>query len=303
MKSFGFLLLLALVTLSCQPSPEEKLARKWTFSLTESALGSVALSGRDPGVRYGDTPPDAHYDYFFRFYPDHTYTGGSNSSPFQHGSWTLRGDTLTVQPRRGGKTLRLTLVELTGEKIALRFSDAKNGAGTLQQRPNSPPLLLVGAADAYDFSEETDYYGLRLNAWRLRATHAESEHELRERLLNHLDYLIAYLGVTLDRVGGEVDLSSVNSPITLAANGIGLKFFENTPDWANTFFDAEEARIAHRMLDEAINGYNRTFRGQRAGVGQRINGEYRAPIDRGLAFYKAYLEGLRKTLDRSAPMT
>lgn len=302
MNAFGKFLFLALLASACRPSTEEKLARKWTFSLTESALGSIALPGRDPGVRYGDTSPDAYYDYFFRFYPNQTYTGGSNSSPFQYGTWSLRGDTLTVQPQRGGKALRLTVVELTNKKIALRFGHAKNGPGTLPQRPDTPPLLLVGAADAYDFSGENDYYSLRLNAWRLQATRPESEHELRERLVNHLDYLIAYLGVTLDREGGEVDLSSVNSPVTFAVNGIGLKFLKDSPYWTATFFDYAQARLAHRTLNRAIDGYNRTFRRERPALERRINGEYRDQLDRGLAFYKAYLEGLRAVLAASAPV-
>lgn len=300
---FKTLLVFAGFLLFTACSTEPTLTKKWTI---DGVQVSTLLHDYDESFN-ALRESAARFDFFFRFYPDGSFTAGSNRSSLLTGTWTLADQNLTLHMEPSGKNMRFRVREMTENQLTLSLYTVSRRPPN--DRPSTMPrvvpqsVLLSGMADNYDFSEESDYYSLRLNTWRVKATGRESEEQLRGRLVNHLDYLIAYLGVTIDREGGEVDLSELNSPITMASNGIGLKFFDDSNVWSTCFFDHRDARQAHRMLVRAVRQYDPAFRANRATLEHELKGEYSSDIDRGLAFFKAYLEGLRERISRSAVTT
>ncbi len=301
MKPNFILLFSALLLTACATEPI--LTKKWTI---DGVKVSTLLQEYDESFN-ALRESAVKFDFFFRFYPDGSFTAGSNRSPLLTGTWALTGHDLMLDLAPSGKTMRFKVRELSKTQLTLQMHTASRrlpdaGSSTM---PRVVPqnVLLSGAADNYDFSEKTDYYSLRLNAWRLKATQRESEAQLRERLVNHLDYLIAYLGVTIDREGGEVDLSELASPITMARNGIGLKFFDDSEVWAASFFDQRDAQLAHGMLARAIRRYDPAFQAERPVLERELKGEHSDEVNRGLAFFKAYLERLRERIGKSGVTT
>lgn len=289
------LLFIALLLTAC--STEPPLTKKWTI---DGVKVSTLLQEYDESFN-ALRESAVKFDFFFRFYPDGSFTAGSNRSPLLTGTWARDAQTLRLDIAPSGKTMRFKVQELSKNQLTLQLRTASRrlpNDGSAMPRLVPQNVLLSGAADNYNFSEETDYYSLRLNAWRLKATQRESEAQLRERLLNHLDYLIAYLGVTIDREGGEVDLSELASPITMARNGIGLKYFDDSEVWAAPFFDQRDAQRAYGMLARAIRRYNPTFQAERPVLERELKGEHSDEVNRGLAFFKAYLERLRERIGR-----
>jgi|GEM_PF-4321094 len=297
---YPFALLFSVLLSAC--STEPTLTKKWTI---DGVKVSTLLQEYDESFN-ALRESAVKFDFFFRFYPDGSFTAGSNRSALLTGSWALTNQDLTLDIAPFGKTMRFKVQELSKTQLTLQLHTASRRVpndGSRMPRLVPQNVLLSGAADNYDFSEKSDYYSLRLNAWRVKATQRESEAQLRERLLNHLDYLIAYLGVTIDREGGEVDLSELASPITMARNGIGLKFFDDSEVWAASFFDQRDAKLAHGMLARAIRRYYPAFQAERPALERELKGEHSNEVNRGLAFFKAYLERLRERISRSGVTT
>lgn len=290
--------LLVVLLASCT---EHKLTRKWTMTgTTETSLIFSLLKALKDTSMPDPNSVVASYDYFYRFYPDHTFTTGSKTD-FVHGTWELDGKNLTLKMENGKRTLTYQLEELSSEKIVLKLTDEKLGSNLSKLMADMmnvklSDVRLTGEADTYDYSEDDDIYGLALNVWRIKPTRRQSEAQLKERLRNHLDYVLAWLTVAIEREAGEMDLSNLTSPIMLSVSGVGLKFFDDSPEFNATFFDETDARTAHDLMTRAVETGAQRFQTRNKSVREELKEEYEDETNRGLAYFRAYLEEVKAAL-------
>lgn len=288
--------LLALLLFSC--SEERRLTRKWTLdgSSTTEGLSDLleAMQGREA---YASML--SHYDFFLRFYPDHTYTMGSKTH-FMHGTWAVEERALTLNPESAADTqnrpVHFLVAALSADEVVLVLNSAKSAQPGEVVAPEAPAVVFKGTADPYDFSEHDDFYSLPLNQWRIKPTRRQTEAELKTRLLNHLDYLTAWLTVAIEREGGEMDLSNLNSPILFSVSGVGLRYFDDHADFNATFFDETNARTAHDLLRRAIETGAQQFQKRKKAVKQQAQEDYDDETARGLAYFRAYVEEVKGAL-------
>lgn len=279
-------------------SDEHKLTRKWTIDGSSVADRLAELLEAMQGKEL-QASMMSHYDFFYRFYPDHTYTMGSKTH-FMHGTWLLEDRDLTLIPDGNTDTrnrpVRFTLTELTDEVIALRLSFAKSELPSAALAPGVREVVFKGTADRYDFSEKDDFYSLRLNQWRLQPTRRETEAQLKARLLNHLDYLTAWLTVAIEREGGDMDLSNLNSPVVFSVSGVGLRYFDDHADFNAAFFDETDAHTAHDLLARAVETGAQRFQKRKKDVKRQAQADYDDETARGLAYFRAYVEEVKEGL-------
>lgn len=287
---------LACLLFSC--SDERRLTRKWTLdgSSTTEGLADLleAMQGREV---YASML--SHYDFFLRFYPDHTYTMGSKTH-FMHGTWAVEERALTLNPESNTDTenrpVHFRVAALTADEVVLVLNSANAAPPGEVVAPDAPAVVFKGKGDSYDFSENDDFYSLPLNQWRLKPTRRQTEAELKTRLLNHLDYLTAWLTVAIEREAGEMDLSNLNSPIVFSVSGVGLRYFDDHADFNATFFDETDAHTAHDLLARAVETGAQRFQLRKKQVKQQARTDYDDETARGLAYFRAYVEEVKGAL-------
>ena len=172
---------------------------------------------------------------FINLERDGSYT--SDLGSFDYGTWVMRDDTLfltntdhviTSHPVKhlGAKELQL----ITGKDITANF--------------DAQPFLPKGAVNPYSLSN---------NRWRIRASHKESEEEIRNRLINHCQFWSAYFTWAHENQFDVVDVRSTPTLIKIYGNGFSLKPFEDLPlAWRSYFFDAEDCKVANNLMSEAF---------------------------------------------------
>jgi hypothetical protein len=93
----------------------------------------------------------------------------------------------------------------------------------------------------------------RYNQWREKPASKESAEDLRRRLANHLDFLIAYLGFAVDHDMPRLSFDAIPSPFRFLGNGVVLEAWDDIPaDWQRGFFDEDDARKAYTLLRSAF---------------------------------------------------
>lgn len=167
-----------------------------------------------------------------------TYT--SDLGHYDHGSWTTEADALVLTNSKG-KTIRLPIEKHS--KHELRLFANENRVVSFDKYP-------AASGDINPFSQAN-------NQWRIRATHAESDAELRARLHNHCRYWETYFAWALEEEVDGIDVRSTPTPIKIYGNGFGLKKYDELPTaWRQYFYDTADCRKADQMLKDVFRKRN-----------------------------------------------
>lgn len=135
-----------------------------------------------------------------------------------------------------------------------------NGTGEILHRITIPDLS--GTFDYYFYCNVRKYsfrhdtfnpYSLPNNQWRLPAEHSENDSLLVKRMVNHIDFWIAYLNMADKLELKSFNYSNVNTCFKFSPYGIIMENFKN---WESTFqtlfYTKKEAERAYKLTSEAI---------------------------------------------------
>lgn len=171
---------------------------------------------------------------FLNLKRDGTYT--SDFGSFEYGHWTKQDDELLLTDT-GNKTTRLHVNTLTAKE--------------LQLVTNKGMVINFEGQRLKASRKQDDPFSLENNRWRIKAIHKESEAEIRNRLINHCQFWVAYFNWANESQQETVDVRSTPTPIKIYGNGFSLKPFSDLPyEWRSYFFDNEDCKIANNLMYE-----------------------------------------------------
>lgn len=107
-----------------------------------------------------------------------------------------------------------------------------------------------GVLNTIQYKDEENPYSKENNAWALKPDKKENAVEIRQRVLNYVNYLRLVLN---DPYNNSDYLSLIDNPIRIANNGLSLKWIDEVDDWYKmTYYDQADFRIGYTMLSGAF---------------------------------------------------
>jgi len=207
--------------LSCNPT---STARLWFYT---HSLGNI------------DHNSTLNPTSFLNLQKDGLYT--KDFGTFEYGRWIKKNDQLWLTDSKN--TTSIMQIKYASAKD-LQLITGKNIIACFEAQPS--------------FSESNvDPFTLDNNKWRVRATHKESEQEIKERLRNHCKFWEAYFKWAMENEIEYVDVRSTPTPIKIYGNGFTLKDFAELPEaWRSYFYDIEDCKVANNLLYEIFQFKN-----------------------------------------------
>jgi len=137
-------------------------------------------------------------------------------------------------------------------KKVVALSHKKDTVSTSLDSIMSCKFFLVKSTDRYS-SLDKDPYSIINNQWRVKPTQPENDVQLKQRTLNHLQFLQLIFEDALDKNKEQVTYNWFNTPLIIAGNGVALKFFDDVKqDWSKSFYDTTQARKGYWELNKAF---------------------------------------------------
>lgn len=220
MQKFSILFVVFCCMMSCQ-TPHEKIAKLWLFT-HYSSLSNAKETGLSPAS-------------FLLLEPGGSFT--RNFPAFESGRWKLDND-------------ELSLYNGTNKSASYKVStDGHNMRLTMEEKGlvnfESSPLNIE--------KEDENPFTVNNNKWRIKASHKETDSEIRDRLLNHLAYWESYFTWALNNNLQSIDVRSAPTPIKIYANGFTIKPLTSLPrKWINLFSDEQDCIRANEILQEEV---------------------------------------------------
>lgn len=148
----------------------------------------------------------------------------------------------------------LTLI--TSKQDTLRFETRVADPDSLILKlvsVNSSKLLtytIGGVLNTIQYKEEDNPYSKENNVWALKPDKKENAVEIRQRVLNYINYLRLVLN---DPYNNSDYLELIDNPIRIATNGLSLKWIEEVDAaYKMTYYDEEDFKIGYAMLNGAF---------------------------------------------------
>jgi hypothetical protein len=133
------------------------------------------------------------------------------------------------------------------------FDGFDNGILKLTEIVNSggEKLKFVWHLMKIDKGDPTKLFEPAYNKWRIKPTKPESDEEIKNRLVQMLNFYSIYFKLIADNssyfIPGRIIL-----PFKFYQHGIGMKFFDEQSVFASLFYSKEQAKAAHLLLDITI---------------------------------------------------
>lgn len=223
------LLLFVVIFISCNTGDKPSFEKVWIYDddlSTKKQLEDV--------YRYGNT---MEYGFnaasFLNLGADGKFT--SFFSAFDQGNWKLEDSTLVLTNHKKGK-LFLEVKKLDSKQMVCI------------NKSNRKVYRFNGYNNAFASDAESPF-SIANNRWRIKASHKESDAELRSRLKNHFRWWEKYFSWGLNNKLKALDIRSTASVLNLYANGFELQYFDNQfPEWKNIFYDSANCWRAYEMV-------------------------------------------------------
>ena len=101
---------------------------------------------------------------------------------------------------------------------------------------------------------EDDPYSIENNRWRVKPFNAETEQQLKERVLNHLDFWENLFTDAQEFERPYISYEWFDSPLVVAVNGVQLDFYdEHKKEWDQNFCDSVDAGRAYQMMRKCFS--------------------------------------------------
>jgi len=159
------------------------------------------------------------------------------------GTWNMK-EANVVQVAGGGEGF---------DRFHTRFTSYKDGVLKLTElaEARGEKLKLVWHLLRIEKGSATALFDEKKNKWRNKAIKEESDNEIRERLIQMLEYYAVYFQLIADESSYFMP-SRVILPFKFYQHGIGLKTFDPESNFARLFYSTEQAQFANFVLKGAI---------------------------------------------------
>lgn len=165
-----------------------------------------------------------------------------------HGKWTIN-DTGNLKITSAGKGFENFTGVLTGIKNDTILIEE------IVSLENEPIKLIWHLKKILPDNEEGDLLKSEVNQWRLRSGRAETDVEIRKRIVSMLKYYSLYFKIVSVE---SIYFSPVRVflPFSYYQHGVGLKEFNSMDDFTICFFNKADAKRGYEILKE---GFEKTM--------------------------------------------
>ncbi|NNV56179.1 hypothetical protein [Limnovirga soli] len=262
MKTIAIACVLILCFSTCKKDETALLVQRWRFV-------AIDMPGVKTFLRETGAAGDGDAITFQKFFLDNKLVLRKDSSfdlvlmkQYIHGKWKFDADrkellledasynklnmqfsTDTVEPYQ----LHLATDEFAIDKIIKRHIDDKNGFNYLQHKQYYQ--FFLEAEDERFADAADDLYSKENNLWRIKPNHSETAAEIKERVLNHLQFWELLFHDAAEHERDYVSYNWFSSPIVIATNGTILQFYEEAKsEWDQNFYDSVQAKAGYDLL-------------------------------------------------------
>lgn len=167
---------------------------------------------------------------------------------YSEGKWTVTNDTTILLIASTSDSIPLRVVSCRNDTLRIKFLTGNSFANYFNYLSNDEPLTFI--TDSISYFKKANPYSYKLNKWALKANHKLTEKEIRAKLINYIDYLIAILKDPRDNSNY---LDKVINPVCIANNGISLVRKNRVdPEWQNLFYTEEGFNTAYNLLQNTF---------------------------------------------------
>ena len=107
--------------------------------------------------------------------------------------------------------------------------------------------------DRYSNLEE-DPYSIENNKWRVQPAKAESNNEIKQRVLNHLTFWQNLFADAQEFDKAYISYNWFDSPLIIASNGVQLEYYnQHKLEWDQNFYDSAQANKGYQMMRQCFN--------------------------------------------------
>ncbi len=247
---FALLLTTLLFASSClhiPDKPHKPLCASWKVTRIEEGENEDEATG----VRMFDMLEVRMKDGYIHLYDTGTYTMfGANTSSLGQWKYSKRDSLLMLTYFSDTNAIVFKVLEYDKTWLKLGVS-AFAGKPTIA----ATPVLLK--EDPHFEYKQKDLMAPGLNSWRKRPLHAETDAEIRKRLIAHIDYLIAYFEMTTDNGQGFFEQWHLETPIRFYSNGIATPAKGQPKTWLGWFYNDVDAARAAEIIGDAMHSINK----------------------------------------------
>lgn len=191
---------------------------------------------------------DGSYTFFLKgFYSEGKIVHAGNEYKMMQG---IEDKLVAVFNMKKGRSNEATLVFTMFDEKAIQKTN--NGDGVAHS--TELPVGSLSAGFSVDVEKEkrgvkADPYAAKYNKWRIRASHKETDKEIKDRVRNHVEFMQMYFENALELKKHVVYEPNLASPFEVYSNGISMRKFEEISDWQSLFFDEEDAKKSYDMVN------------------------------------------------------
>lgn len=194
----------------------------------------IKLQKPDSGLE-----PALQTDALISFYPDGKYTLINTEGQYAENKATDNEIDLTIS---------------LGDSVwVMEKTNTENEWIKLTQKGDSYPLeILLSPNDEYYFGA-LDLLSPGRNWWRKKPAQKQTQKEIEQKLVGQFTYAIDYFKMLDDKESRTFSTSYLCLPFRLYGNGMAIPTYDRLSSvWKNMFYDEEDARLAYKLLGEAL---------------------------------------------------
>lgn len=249
----------------CIISPEHQLRQRWSFSFTTMPgfIGAI-----EQFAARNDEDIVTSYQKFFLgskliFRKDNSFDLVLFKN-YRHGSWKFdskRKQVVFTPEHAPAFTAKVDSVSVDFLQLSIAGSAIKNivtitnndSLFTTFMNNDYFTFQLLKDDDRYSNAAD-DLYSKYNNWWRIKPVHAETDAELKKRVVNHVKFYRQLFQDAIDKNRSFVAYSWFTSPVVVASNGIALRSYEKVQnEWETNFFDSSNARKGFEILGKGFS--------------------------------------------------
>lgn len=246
MKTYALLIFYILILSACDKTKVSVSIPDKNYSGTWIVSSVISPAENDPALV---SMNKFYKGRWIQYNKNKTYTTNINGQ-YDHGTYEVTN----------GQHDSVLMKSFRGDKYYIASNYDNEGVGTIKHTISVPEMTGTQSYEIkcnvrfYKYRDSgMDPYDIINNKWRLPAEKSESDSLLTERLVNHIDFWLAYLNTADKLEVSRFDYSNLNTCFTFAAYGVQV---QNYKKWENSFkslfYSREEAERAFKLLSKAV---------------------------------------------------